>query len=290
MGKAASDASDRFIYNQSTGALFFDADGTGAIQQVQFAQLSTGLAITNADIFVGDFSYLDGGDDTLFGGGNNDTLDGGYGNNTLNGNGGDDVLYGNDGNDTLYGNDGNDTLFGGSGNDELNGGLGNDDLDGGLGSDYLFGNDGNDVLDGSLGNDTLFGSDGNDYLFGGNDYDLLYGGNGRDTLTGGAGADKFYFASPSEGIDNITDFVVTDDIINVSPDSVFGSGLTPNAVITPEQFILGSAAADANDRYIYNQKTGALFFDPDGTGGTAQVQFAQLSTGLAMTNADIFVY
>ncbi|MBW4680712.1 MAG: calcium-binding protein [Microcoleus vaginatus WJT46-NPBG5] len=39
VGAAAADSSDRIIYNSSTGALFFDSDGTGANLQVQFAYL-----------------------------------------------------------------------------------------------------------------------------------------------------------------------------------------------------------------------------------------------------------
>jgi hypothetical protein len=35
--------------------------------------------------------------------------------------------------------------------------------------------------------------------------------------------------------------------------------------------------------------TGALFYDNDGVGGNAQVQFAILSTGLALTNLDFLV-
>lgn len=52
IGAAATDASDRFIYDRSTGALFFDADGIGSTDQVQIASLSTGLAMNNTDIFV----------------------------------------------------------------------------------------------------------------------------------------------------------------------------------------------------------------------------------------------
>ncbi len=52
LGTAASDASDRFIYDKNTGALFFDADGTGRTGQVQFATLSTNLVMTNAHISV----------------------------------------------------------------------------------------------------------------------------------------------------------------------------------------------------------------------------------------------
>ena len=52
LGSAADDASERFIYNKSTGTLLFDVDGIGGTGQVQFATLSAGLAMTNNDIFV----------------------------------------------------------------------------------------------------------------------------------------------------------------------------------------------------------------------------------------------
>ena len=52
LGLAATDPSDRFIYNKNSGSLFFDADGTGAGAQVQLASLATGLAMTSTDIFI----------------------------------------------------------------------------------------------------------------------------------------------------------------------------------------------------------------------------------------------
>ncbi|HBY75695.1 MAG TPA: type I secretion protein, partial [Cyanobacteria bacterium UBA11148] len=52
IGAAASDASDRFIYNSFTGGLFFDSDGTGTSSQVQFAKLSTGLNLIASDFVV----------------------------------------------------------------------------------------------------------------------------------------------------------------------------------------------------------------------------------------------
>ncbi|MDP8963032.1 MAG: hypothetical protein M3O33_03425 [Cyanobacteriota bacterium] len=61
-------------------------------------------------------------------------------------------------------------------------------------------------------------------------------------------------------------------------------------MITEEQFTLGTRAVDESDRFIYNSTTGGLFFDADGTGSLEQVQIAQLSTDLAMTHANIFVY
>lgn len=43
---------DRFIYNQKTGALFFDIDGTGTTEQVQLATLTNKPLLTNGDIFA----------------------------------------------------------------------------------------------------------------------------------------------------------------------------------------------------------------------------------------------
>ena len=51
-GSAAGDASTRFIYDSNSGALFFDADGTGAIEQVQVATLSAGLDMGYSNIFI----------------------------------------------------------------------------------------------------------------------------------------------------------------------------------------------------------------------------------------------
>ena len=49
-------------------------------------------------------------------------------------------------------------------------------------------------------------------------------------------------------------------------------------------------AHDASDRVIYNMTTGSLYYDPDGTGGTAAVRFAVLTGSPdALTNADFVV-
>lgn len=49
---ASHDASDRIIYNSTTGALYYDADGNGSTAAVQIAQLTANTALTYQDIFI----------------------------------------------------------------------------------------------------------------------------------------------------------------------------------------------------------------------------------------------
>ncbi|MCZ8287325.1 calcium-binding protein, partial [Microcystis sp. LE19-59.1C] len=202
----------------------------------------------------------------LYGNGGNDVIYGGTGN---------DNAYGGIGDDWLYGEDGNDKLFGDDGQDYLSGGAGDDTLTGGLGDDYLIGDAGNNVLGGGWGNDVLIGGLG---------IDVLAGGQENDTLTGGANADFFDFYSPTYGVDWITDFSVIDDTILVYKTAF---GLSSSGAILSNQFSIGSSATTASHRFIYDSVNGALFFDSDGLGGTAQIQIALLNTGLLLTNNDI---
>ena len=88
--------------------------------------------------------------------------------------------------------------------------------------------------------------------------------------------------------DTITDFNVADDTIRLD-DDIFTSGLVAGNSVAGSQFVIGAAALDAGDRIIYNSATGAVYYDSDGTGAAAQIQFAQLSSGLALTNFDFLV-
>ena len=52
-GSAAHDADDRIIYDTVTGALSYDADGTGPLAAVQFAALLGTPSLLYNDLFVG---------------------------------------------------------------------------------------------------------------------------------------------------------------------------------------------------------------------------------------------
>ena len=173
-----------------------------------------------------------------------------------------------------------------SGNNLLSGGDGNDFLSI---SGYLFYN-ASTIDYRSSGNNTLNGGAGNDTLNGSGSYvnKLLSGGDGNDYLTGGNGIDTFAFNSSHEGVDSLYDFNATDDLIQVSADG-FGGGLsTPS--LKADQFTIGTSATTSKERFIYNDITGALFFDQDGSAsGFTQVKFAQLSAGLSLTQNNFVV-
>jgi hypothetical protein len=159
-----------------------------------------------------------------------------------------------------------------------------DDLD-----NFAYGLDGDDTIIGNGGIDLLYGGNDNDTIDGGAGRDRIVGGFGDDTLTGGAGRDRFLFLSINNiGLDTITDFQVGVDRLGFSA-SGFGGELVSGSVLPETQFSLGTSAADTTTRFIYDNTTGGLFFDADGTGTTEQVQVATLSTELALTNTSIYL-
>ena len=152
---------------------------------------------------------------------------------------------------------------------------------------------------GGSGSDTLTavenltGSNYNDTLTGNSGANLLNGGTGNDTLSGGPGSDIIRFDSllnASTNRDTIVDYNVLDDTIQLE-NAIFTS-LTTLGTLAADSFRSGpgfSSAADANDFVIYDSTSGALYYDAAGTGGAAAVQFATLSSGLALSNADFLV-
>ena len=87
-------------------------------------------------------------------------------------------------------------------------------------------------------------------------------------------------------VDTITDFDPVNDLVDLAH-AVFTT--LPTGALSASAFFAGPAAHDADDRIIYDSSTGKLFYDADGNGAGAQVQFATLSTGLAVTEHDFFV-
>ena len=212
----------------------------------------------------------------------------------------------------LTGNSLNNTLYAGTGNNIINGGTGTDTASyasagsavtvnltfttaqatGGSGSDTLTSIE---RLTGSNYNDRLTGNSANNVLSGGSGNDILNGYAGNDILTGGAGADYFDFTTAlnaSTNKDTITDFSTVYDTIRLENGIMTGLG-TATGVLAAGAFHSGTVniATQADDRIIYNTSTGALFYDADGTGSTAAIQFATIgsTTHPALTNADFVV-
>jgi Ca2+-binding RTX toxin-like protein len=159
----------------------------------------------------------------------------------------------------------------------------NDDLDGLSGDDAMFGGRGSETAN------PIVGGTGNDQLFGGVNNDVLIGGAGDDVLTGGQGEDVFRFTSTADGIDSIVDFTVADDTIQL--DNASFTQVGANGTLDVTAFHLGSLATqDADDRITYDDTTGAVYYDANGSAGVNDaIQIAQMATGLTVTQSDFFI-
>ena len=239
----------------------------------------------------------------------------------------DDEIAGNNGNDGISGESGNDILLGQSGNDVLDGGAGNDTLSGGEGIDtvvYQFapagvsvtlsegdrdtlgrasdgfgntdslsnienviGSEFDDNLTGNSSNNSLTGRGGNDTIIGISGDDNLTGGTGADTLSGGSGSDLFVYFNPDEGGDTIDDFVVGIDKIAAVAVG-FGSGLSSGA-LSQDSFAVGSVATSNEQRFVFNDASGELFFDTDGAGAANSQLIATLNGVSNLSAEDIML-
>jgi Ca2+-binding RTX toxin-like protein len=139
------------------------------------------------------------------------------------------------------------------------------------GKDTFKGSSGDDVFAAGGRSDKLFGRAGDDELHGDAGKDELDGGVGADRLDGGGGKDTYVFRDPPEsGIDSIVKFEAGEKFKIARSDF---AGLAKGK-LADSRFVEGVEAQDANDRFIYDSATGAVYHDPDGAGGTAQTQFA----------------
>ena len=117
---------------------------------------------------------------------------------------------------------------------------------------------------------------------------VLDGRGGADVLTGRGGADSFVFATAlgAGNVDRIADFAAEDTVQLAQ--SVFAA-LAPGQLAESAFKNLDAGGADADDRILYKQSTGELFYDADGSGGGAAVTFAVLDNKAALTAGDVLV-
>jgi Ca2+-binding RTX toxin-like protein len=218
-------------------------------------------------------------------------------------------LVGNELGQSIYGNDGDNILNGRGGTDYLVGGNGNDTYILDRSSDVIseLAGQGNDVLlaganyalAAGVSIETMVAQDsglwieltGNELgqsLYGNSANNMIDGGAGIDYLVGGGGGDVFAFttAPAANNVDVVGDFQVGSDRIGI--DNAIFAGLDGGA-LPDSAFRSGTSAQDADDRVIYDPTTGALWFDADGSGAGAAIQFAQLTPNLALTSHDFVV-
>ena len=142
-------------------------------------------------------------------------------------------------------------------------------------------------LYGEAGNDVLTGKGGGDYLFGGSGNDWLDSGFGCDVLIGGSGADQFRFTTAlgAGNVDTIQDFSAAEGDRIVLSRAVFmdiGVGALSST------YFKAGAATSFEHHILYDQASGGLFYDIDGSGGVAAIKFAALTAGTAL-NASHFL-
>lgn len=235
------------------------------------------------------------------------------------------AITGTEGVDSLTGTSGSDVMYGLGGNDKLDGKSGADALTGGTGNDiYFVDNVGDTVMEeagggtdriesfvtytlptqvenlllrgGSIingtGNDLANGLTGNtsaNVLSGLGGNDTLAGAGGNDVLTGGSGNDVFVFntgLNATSNVDQITDFLPGSDKIHL--DNAVFTAVGANGALAAGAFQLG-AAAQAEDRILYDQGTGALSYDADGSGAGAAIRFATLTNKPALASTDFLI-
>ena len=156
----------------------------------------------------------------------------------------------------------------------------------------IFGNVATDkvVNDGTIKGETYLGPGNDTFKNIGGHAGRVHGGDGNDTLIAGPHKDQFVFDSTlnaATNVDRVKHFDPGTDKL-ILDQSYFGA-LSGPGTLAGGEFHKGAAAHDGDDHIIYNKHTGALFYDPDGTGGSPQVEFAKLDKGLHLHANDFVV-
>ena len=183
-----------------------------------------------------------------------------------------------------------ENAIGGENSDTIYGNYLANILDGQGDDDIMNGGDGDDVIYGGDGYDRLYGDQGNDTIVGGSGNDTIYGKVGNDTLTGGSGSDTFVFDTSLDSYDTIEDFENGDKIkLDINIFSKATSANTSSTILSESQFSIGAEANDENDYIIYDQLTGRLYYDADGSGMGEKIYFATLSNSAELNNQSFIV-
>lgn len=225
----------------------------------------------------------------------------------------------------LSGNSLNNKITGNAAANRIDGRTGTDTMDGGLGDDsYIVDAAGDEVIESTGGGtDTILTSvnfalsmtseiehltaagdkagislRGNTYantITGNSGANKLHGGLGNDQLKGGSGKDTFVFdtrLNKRTNVDKILDFRSQDDstYLHNKDFTKLGSGtVSKPRKFKSDMFVINNKAKDREDRIVYDKKTGALYYDQDGTGSKAQVKFATISNKVKLAYHDFFV-
>lgn len=119
----------------------------------------------------------------------------------------------------------------------------------------------------------------------GNSGDNLFEIQGAARFTGGDGSDTFYFVTRQNYGSVVEDFVSGEDIIQLDGAN-FGLAAGP---LSDDAFSLGRFATQPQHRVLYDEATGALYIDRDGSSSRdSPVLIGTFQPGLALT-ADDFV-
>ena len=173
---------------------------------------------------------------------------GNAGNNNLNGGGGADTLQGLAGNDAYFVDNAADKIVEAAG-------LGTDNVNTSVSYKLAAGVSVETLRTTNATGTTAINLTGNELInivTGNAGANVLNGGGGVDTLTGNAGNDIFEFntALAPTNVDVITDFAVVNDTMRLE-NAIF-TGLAAGT-LNADAFHIGTAAADAEDRIIYNK-------------------------------------
>jgi Ca2+-binding RTX toxin-like protein len=145
---------------------------------------------------------------------------------------------------------------------------------------YIF--DGDDSLCGSNKKDNLYGFAGND---------TIKSKKGKDKVWGGEDDDIFYFNEfGKKHFDRVKDY--DDGVNDPDQDSIeLGKKFVKHlgSELTADEFVVGEKATAGKAQMIYDDASGNLWFDVDGTGSKGAKLVAKLGKSLAIDDGDFLM-